>query len=515
MTADAASTTVSRQILADLWRYLPAKIVPALTPLITVPVYTHLFTPHEYGLYVLAFGVAELLLAVAATGLATGAVRFYALYRREQRLASYFTAVPASLGFMIVASTGITVLVLLAFRSRIAPDVYPLLWIALPAFIAAAVSEVLMNILRAQERSRSYALVEVANRAGTVITSLALVFLCGLGVSALLWGQALTLTVIAIPLAVCLTRGIRLDRRTHQPTLPADLRRILGFSLPLAVGNIAFWVLRLSDRYFIEGFRDSHEVGLYSISYNVASRSIFLVVGLFMLVPGPIMMRTWENEGREAAEAVLTRLSRAFLVLVLPAVVGFCVLARYAITLLAADEYLAGYRAAWLIAGAMFAQGLGELASLGVMLGMQTRVLARNQCIAAVVNVILNTVLISLWGFMGAAISAFLAFALLSALHARASNRYLTWRWPTGTMLRVGLASGVMGIAVSLAASRLEHWTGLPQTPTYAIALLGSMGVGMVVYGGMLWLTGEVSPSTLRSLLRPGDQTVPNVMSLS
>ncbi len=68
---------------------------------------------------------------------------------------------------------------------------------------------------------------------------------------------------------------------------------------------------------------------------------------------------------------------------------------------------------------------MGELASLGVMLGMQTRVLARNQCIAAVVNVILNTVLISLWGFMGAAASAFLAFVLLSALHARASDRSL------------------------------------------------------------------------------------------
>jgi len=66
------------------------------------------------------------------------------------------------------------------------------------------------------------------------------------------------------------------------------------YSFPLVLGNLAAWVLSLSDRYILEFFRGSQEVGIYSASYAISEKSIFLLVSLFMLASGPISM----NYGR-------------------------------------------------------------------------------------------------------------------------------------------------------------------------------------------------------------------------
>lgn len=491
------SSAIQRRIATDLLTYLPAKLLPSITPFITVPVYTHLFSPDEFGRYVLAFGVSELLMAATITGFASGAVRFFVAYKRQGNLSTYFAAMFISFLVMVTAGALVCSGLLLALKPRISPQLYPILWVAIPTFAASSLSELLMNILRAQERRRSYSAFEMLNRGGTVAFSLLLVLVFDVGVAGLLWGQCIMLALTALPLIWLTTRELGGAQIVVSPT---HLRQIWGFALPITIGNVAVWALRMSDRYFIESFWNSYEVGLYSVSYNIASRSVFFVVGLFLLVPAPIMMRVWEEEGRQAAEKALRNLSGFFLLIVVPVVVGFAVLANPLVRLLAADEYLAGYRAGWLVALAMLAQGLGELASFGLLLAIRSRVIARNQLIVSGINLVLNLVLIPLWGFMGAALSACLSFSLLVVLQAYASSKYLTWRWPTATTVRVVTASAVMALAAHLVVSGVLRVSNLAPTPSDALAIVSAVAVGGVVYFVVLWLMGEEALKIIPSL---------------
>jgi len=480
-----------KRITADLLTYLPAKMLPALTAFITVPIFTHLFTPDQYGNYMLAVGVAEFLLAATTTGLAAGAVRFYAAYSIKQDLPRYFTSLYANTGAITLITALIGAAVLLLGRALFPEEVYPLLWVALLVFIANGWYVILSNVLRAQERSRWFTAFELFYKYGTVIFSVGLILLLGMGVEGMLWGQMLALAIPILPLVWLTTRGTGMRSSVRREGFSlADARQMWAYALPLTLGNVAFWALRLADRYIIEANQGSYEVGLYSVSYNISTRSIDMLVGLFLLVPGPIIMRLWEERGRQAAEEAMTAITRMFLLLVIPAVVGLAVTAGPLVRLLAEDAYLDGYRAIWLVATASAAFGLGQLGSFGTLLAKRTGIIARNQFLATGVSLALNFLLIPHYGFMGAAVSACVAFVLMATLQALSSRRFFTWRWPLRTLTRVLIASALMALAVMGLLVALG-----PTETTWAQvgAVLAAVAVGGLVYGVALAALGEVS----------------------
>ena len=76
------------RITKDLLTYLPAKALPALAAFITVPIYTRLFSPDQFGNFALAVAASELLLLGTATGFGQAAVRFFSAYQLKSRLPS-------------------------------------------------------------------------------------------------------------------------------------------------------------------------------------------------------------------------------------------------------------------------------------------------------------------------------------------------------------------------------------------------------------------------------------------
>ncbi len=516
---DTASTVMQKmrkKIATDLLTYLPAKVLPSITPFITVPIYTHLFSPDEFGWYVLAFGISELLMAATITGFASGAVRFFVDFKKQGKLKTYFAAMMVSFVIMVAAGALVSGGALLALRTTLSADLYRILWVAIPTFAATSLSELLMTIIRAQERSRAFSFYEMLNRGGTVVISLVLVLVFGMGVEGLLWGQCIIMALTAIPLTWLIVRHLDDENAAGDLTITrTDMSTIWRFSLPITVGHIAMWALRMSDRYVVEMFWDSYEVGLYSVSYRIASRSILFLVGLFWLVPAPIITRIWEEDGRQAAERALTMVSSFFFLMIVPAVVGFAVLAKPLVVLLASDEYLDGYRAGWLIAIAMMCQGLSELASFGMLLSKRSGVVARNLFIIAGANLGLNLLLIPPWGFMGAATSTAISFLLLVGIHAHASAHDLTWRLPLGTLVRVVIASAIMGLAAYLVTTGIVEISRMSETITYAIAMLVAILTGMIVYAALLWVMREESIRSLPALFSSSDSDAVSVVAVS
>jgi O-antigen/teichoic acid export membrane protein len=179
-------------------------------------------------------------------------------------------------------------------------------------------------------------------------------------------------------------------------------------------------------------------------------------------------------------------------------VIGLAAVAVPLIRLLADEAYFAGYPAIWLVAFGSMALGLSELASIGCMVNNRTSLIARNQILAAVANLILNFILIPAYGFMGAAWSTALSFSILAFLQAIASARFLTWRWPLTTLWRVLAASVTMSASVLLVQSGLRSDT----TGWQVVSLLLSVFVGALIYGSVLWALGEITPQQLLGFFR-------------
>lgn len=434
-----------KAFVRDMLTYLPSKLLPALTGLITAPILTRLFLPAEYGHYALALGVSGFLFALACSGFGAGVVRFFPAYKVKSELGVFFATLSGSVGMAIAAVSAVSFSALFLLRGHLPDALYPLLLMSIPIFVVQAISNIFMNVVRAQERSGLYTVFDLLTRYGSLGLGLLLVIVFAFQVEGLLWGELLA-PALALPFLLFLTtRGVSI-RPGH--FRPPDVTQMWHYAWPLALGNMAMWGLRLSDRYIIGFFRPGSEVGLYSVAYNISGKSIDMLVALFLLSMFPIVMNTWESQGREASEKAQTMITRLFLILCLPAAAGLSVLALPFVALLTAEPYHDGYRIVGYIAFSSFAWGLSQIASIGTLIKKKTPRIAINQIVAASVNLGLNLVLVPRFGFVVAGFSTLVGYAVLFVLQAYASRPYLTWRLPFRTLRNAIIATICMALAV-------------------------------------------------------------------
>jgi O-antigen/teichoic acid export membrane protein len=480
--------------IRDMLTYLPSKLLPALTGFISAPILTRLFLPDEYSNYVLALGVSDFLYALACSGLGSSVLRFFPAYKAKSELSVFFATIGGSVGIIITVVSAVSFSILYLLRGNLPVALYPLLQISIIIFIVQAAVEVLKEVVRAQQRSRLYTVTELFVRYGSLGLSLLLVIVFGFRVEGLLWGTILTLALTLPPLLLLTARGVKIQGQNF--SLP-DASQMWRYAWPLALSNVAMWGLRLSDRYIISFFRSGSEVGQYSVAYNLSSKSIDIVVAMFLLSAIPMIMNKWESQGREATENALRMITRLYLILCLPAAAGLSILASPFISLFTATPYHEGYRIVGYIAFSSFAWGLARFAITGTLIMKKSRRIAINQIVATLVTLILNLLLIPRIGFLAAGITTLIGYTVLFMLQAYASRLYLTWQFPFRTLRNVVIATSCMGFAV------LGIY-GMPGTRDSVLPgnLALSIIAAVLIYSACLWLLGEVDKEEKNAVRR-------------
>jgi O-antigen/teichoic acid export membrane protein len=469
----------------DMAIYLPTKLLPALTGFITVPILTRLFDPSEYGNYALALGVIGFLYAFSSSGFGAAAIRFFPAYKVKQTQGVFLGTLSVSLGIVLAFTVVISVGGLVLLRSSLPAKFFPLLVLSILIFIVEAVFTVYLEIARVRAGSKLYTKFQLFSLYGGLFIGLVLVIGFNFSVEGLLWGSLISFVLLLPALILRAARGISLPALRFQRSDGATFWR---YAWPLALGNLAMWGLRLSDRYILGIFRTVDEVGLYSVAYNLSGKSIDILVSMVLLSSGPLLMTQWESKGQEATEKTLLMASRILLILCVPAVVGLVLLAYPFVVLLTSPAYHPGYRIVGYVALSSLVWGASQFASMGLLIQKKTLHIALNQLIAALINLGLNLLFIPRFGFIAAGINTLAGFVILLFLQARASSRYLTWQLSLMTMRNVLLASGIMGIAV-IAVLKLFTVSG----ETQPIALLVSIVTAVPIYFVIIFISGEAN----------------------
>jgi len=349
---------------------MPSKLLPALTGLITAPILTRLLLPAEYGNWALAMGVSDFLFAMACSGIGASVIRFFPAYKTRSELGYFFISLITTTGLTISVVSLLSFLVLFLLHSKIPNTLYPLLVISVLIFIVQSIFTIFSEVVRAQNRSSLYTWYTLIFYYGSLGLGLILLILFGLGVKGLMLGT-LAIIVVALPFLLHTTiQGVKLSLNYFRKS---DIGELWRYSWPLALGNIAFWGLRISDRYVIGFFRNEIEVGLYSAVYNLSDKTINILVTLFMLSMGPLIHTIWEEQGRDATETALAMVTRLFLIVCLPATIGLSVLAKPFITVLTGSAYHEGYRIVGFVAFSAFAYGLAQIVSRGTLIAKQIK----------------------------------------------------------------------------------------------------------------------------------------------
>lgn len=470
--------------LKDVLRYIPARILPGIFGLLVLPLFTRLFNPGEYGVYTIILTTVGILTVVTNEWIGPSVIRFYSQYEKQNDLGSLGATLQylgmASVGALsIIAAIGIWI-----WGSHAAMPV-SYLWLGLILFIVTALAGLLLQLLVARRKANHYSFFTVWQQCICVVIGLSLAGLCSMGITGLLLG-----TILGIGLILPFLFRIAFHNISCGHYSKTAAGAIMSYGFPLMMTNLASLALRLSDRYVIQLFCGSHEVGLYSVSYSIADRSVSLVVSLLTLASGPIAMDLWEKEGVEQTRQFVHKVARFFLIVATPAAVGLSLLGKSILELLASSPFHGGYKIMPLIAASMFLLGLQRYFQLGLLFHKKTGIIMMILVASSALNIGLNFWLVPRGGFVAAGWTALAGYGVLTLLVIIVSRRYFTWIFPYRTLLKVVFSSLVMsGVIYGILGVFKSH---------SGVAICLAVIFGALSYGLVLLLIREVPIHVLK-----------------
>jgi O-antigen/teichoic acid export membrane protein len=377
--------------------------------LLTLPVFTHEFTPAQYGVLELALVGLSAMLMVADLGMASASQRSYFDYGDDHERERRAVLVTALLVTLSAASTIATVAVVLRaplaswlFGGQRYQSVVVLAAIGIPLGIAASF---LREIMRLHFKAWHYAISSAVAAVISAGVGITLVLRTHAGPSAVLIG-ALIGNMVAI-----LYGWVVSHRFVGTRPSAREMRIMLKFGLPIVPAAAALWGLAFLDRIMLAQLGSLHEVGEYAVGSRFATVLMFGVTA-FGLAWSPFILSVWSDDPdleRQVRARTLTYLTVAFTL----AALIMALSAREIITVIA-PAYTNSYQVVGVLGVGVTLYAMSSVTMTGISFARRSRLFAAVTLAATLVNVALNFVLIPPLGGLGAAIATAVGYGILA-----------------------------------------------------------------------------------------------------
>jgi O-antigen/teichoic acid export membrane protein len=422
-----------RRLAMNSGIYLAGDAVAQGVLLLLFPLYTRYLTPADYGILALAQSVTILLALTFGFALAAGIGRLHFEAESEEERSRLYGTI---LAFLIVVPGALAALLHLVGKlgglDLFASVPYtPFLQYAVVTAYLSMFLQVPVVIYQARQEAGKVMGLTVLNAAALATATILFVVVLDQGaIGALrgaLAGSAVT-AVVAIALTARLS-SLRLSWRW--------LTAAFEFSLPLLPHQLGTWVLYLSDRFVLELFVSTRQLGLYSLGAAIGTAAHFLATAAGRAF-SPVITLSLKNPAERDA---VPRLGTYWLLGLAWACTAMALLLTDLIRLLAPDEFHEATKVvAWIVFGYL-AFGVYNVAAQGTWFSMRTRMIPILTLLAGALNIALNFVLIPPLGIVGSAIATLIAFVALAVLQGSLSNRLYPIRWELGRWAKILVAA--------------------------------------------------------------------------
>jgi len=250
----------------------------------------------------------------------------------------------------------------------------------------------------------------------TAIANIILITKLGLGVKGVIYGNSLGIIIALIAFAPTYWRFIRFSLDISL------LKKMFSYGFPLVFGNLAYLVVSMSNRFFINYFASSSDLGLYAYGNKFATFLNILVIMPFFLGFNPIR---WEVYERDDAKEVFAKLYRVIFITLL-----FCYFCFSAIGLFLGVKitrnpvFIPGLKTTPFLAFSFFLYGLYYFRIMGLLFEKKTGLISVVQVFSAIMNVILNFLLVPKYSYVGAAISLAISYLFMFGMSSFLSQKF-------------------------------------------------------------------------------------------
>jgi O-antigen/teichoic acid export membrane protein len=490
----------------DALIYLPASLVPSIVSMLTSVVFTRLFLPEAWGYYTLAMSVAQVAIAAQSSWLERSTVRLLPLHDPNIQLPTRGNPIwlPVRLTGWNTLIYSIGALIGAVVISWLYPDTTGIV-LATALFGGASIAcsglgSIHRALLNAWEVTTA---TMVASTMGFVISLLAIILL-GVGPAWLIFGPAIGQIAGLILLGRSLSKKVlkttRPNWRTNFHLIRSSIssegataRTYVAYGLPLTGFSIAGWLLNLSDRFFIFGFRGPIEAGIYSPNYSLGSLVISLVAVPLSSAATARLLRLSDSTDTVTIQSAVKGASRDFLLVTTPLVVWLITSAHDVAAVLLGAEFRSGSTVIPLVGAATYFWALGMYVHKGLEVKRRTLTMLGLAVACSLANVLLNILLVPHFGYIAAGWSTLASFIFYPILAYIFTFRVMRWIVPWRTMLWLAVGSTISMLIAHYGVNRIEMLGSLGRAAANGVLVVSVMAI-------VLLAVREISIDTLRSL---------------
>lgn len=408
--------------------------------------YTRMFSTDDYGIYSLIAAFYNLIYQLL-TGWMTHSILRY--YPEEQKRDGSYIFRNTMLRIHIILSFIFFLLIIIAIifykQSLI---VCTLLLIYLGVFVFEGLLLIFNTFLRAEGKSRQYSINTIFN---SVVKSLSIIILFYLFKFTSI--KVIVFSIFISEFLLCLYVYFRYKwyKIIKKNCFDINLaRRVLIFGYPLIGVSVIFNILTYSDRYIIGFFGTNSDVGLYSYGYNMGYTLFYTLTNAIMLGAYPRITKEWNDNGRKSAERSVTNYLNLYFYLMIPCVFGILAIGNKIIYCLCGSAYWNSSNVFIITCVSYTLYGLLQYTNKAWELTAKTKIILNLNIVAAILNIVLNILLIPQYGYVIAAYTTMFSFLIYIILSLYLSKDIFNFIIDRITFFKILFASVGMFILIKL-----------------------------------------------------------------
>ena len=424
-----------------------------------------------YGIWSQILVTVSLLAPLCTLGLDYATTRFLAPEKDKEKVGKHFSSILVTTSLIALAASVLVLILSKPLATAVFGGADATFYIQISALLVflAAIDQIMINYFVGFQQMKRYATLEISQTVGEVALICYLV-LSGFG----LLGAIASALIVRVLISVIGFLWIKSDVRISKPSFSA-IKPYLPFTLPLLPTILCYWLINLGDRYVIGYFMGANAVGIYSAAYGLGALLAFFYVPLASVL-FPAMVKSYENNKVPEVKTYLSYSLKFFLLLAIPSFFGLSILSKSLLVTLATSEFAEAYMVVSIVALATLLFYCSSFNTYVLNLFKETKKVGIVFGASALINVVLNIILVPLMGIVGAAVATLVTFMVHLFVLSKLSSKRLSYD------------IDFKFIGKSIAASILMAFAVWKLNPYGAVNILVSIAIAAAIYFGVLIL---------------------------
>ncbi len=405
-----------RSTIKDTFIYSLSNIAPKIIGVILLPIYTAQLSKAEFGTWDLLDVTTNILAEIFLFGQAASLIFLNNSYEyRDRKKSTLFTL------FVFLFSICIGLVIaseLLISFDFISENIIKPNYVRLIVFIVLfrTLNNLFLSKYRAEEKALIFSIINISRL--IIIAMLTIYYLVNLrkGIEGIFTGALIGEGIAALFLMFMLIKQMMFK-------IDFEILKIsIKFGFPLIFASLGIMLLNLSDRYIITYFLGYEANAVYGLGYRVAG-----VLNMFLVLPYSmsLMPVAYKYYGQQDDKRFFSKVMTYSTFIFVWASVFISLFSKEIIKLFATKpEFYNAYYVVPVILFSYVFSGMRLTASLGMMLTKNTKHIATITLGAAILNIILNFILVPYFGIMAAALNTLIAFVIFYYVTQLVSDKY-------------------------------------------------------------------------------------------